>query len=70
MSLVLPQPSKTYDVANEAQNRASIQAADKLNRKTNADVEIGPNKLILTSPDGTRWNATVSNAGAWVITAL
>ena len=66
----LPIPGPTYDGSNEAQARAEMQRADKQNRKVTQNVEIGGQMLILRSPDGTRWNATVSDAGAWVLTAL
>jgi hypothetical protein len=66
----LPLPGRQYDFTNEAQARAEIERADRQNRKSSADVEIGPQKLVLTSPDGTRWNVTVSNSGAITATAL
>lgn len=48
-----------------------IERADAQNRKKMADVEIARGeRLIMTSPDGTRWVLSVSNAGATVWTAL
>lgn len=66
----LPQPGPQYDVRNEAQTRQSIEAADKQNRKSLQDVEIGRQRLILKSPDGSRWSITVDNLGALSATAL
>lgn len=71
MSLVLPRPAQAYDPADEAKARALIEQADKQNMKTGANIEIvGNQALILRSPNGTRWQLTVSNAGASVWTAL
>jgi hypothetical protein len=66
----LPPPSPAYDANNEAQARRAIELADQDNRKTTQDVEISKQRLILTSPDGTRWNITVSNAGTISATSL
>ena len=47
-----------------------IEAADRQNRKTGADVEIGPARLIMTDTlTGERVAVTIA-AGAIVITAL
>jgi hypothetical protein len=66
----LPKPGHAYDARNEAETRTELERQDKRNRKTNADVEIGGQKLILTSPDGTRWSITVANDGTLSATAL
>jgi hypothetical protein len=63
MSLSLPKPSAAYDPNNEAQARRAIEQADKANRKNGANVEIGGQKLVLKSPNGTRWSVTVNNSG-------
>lgn len=58
--------SKAYqDEANRA-----AELADMGNHKRGRDVEIGPARLVLTSPDGTRWSVTVDNAGALSATAI
>jgi hypothetical protein len=54
----------------EAQRNFLLENADRLNRKTNADVEISSSKLILTSPNGTRYSVVVSNLGILSTTAL
>lgn len=59
----LPAPSPDYNAANEAAARRTLEQEDRRNRKIGADVEITREKLILRSPDGSRWNVTVSDAG-------
>jgi hypothetical protein len=66
----VPTPPQTYTPVAEAQRNFLLENADRLNRKTNADVEISSSRLILTSPNGTRYSVTVSNAGALSATAL
>lgn len=41
-----------------------LEQADNLNRKTGQDIELGPERLILRSPNGTRYRIVVSDAGA------
>jgi hypothetical protein len=53
----------TYAVTNEAQRNLVIEQADNLNHKKNRDIEVGDGRLILKSPNGTRYQITVSNAG-------
>lgn len=60
----LPIAPGQYSQANEQQARGAVERADMQNHKRNSDVEIGQGRLILTSPDGTRWSVTVDNAGA------
>lgn len=59
----LPAPSADYSQANEAALRRALEQEDRRNRKIGADVEIGREQLVLTSPNGARWSVTVSNAG-------
>jgi hypothetical protein len=59
----LPSPTMTYTVTNESQRNLVIEQADNLNHKKNRDVEIGDGRLILKSPNGTRYQITVSDAG-------
>ena len=70
MSLNVPHPPQVYTPVMEAQRNFLLENADRLNRKTNADVEISSSKLILTSPNGTRYSVVVSNGGALSATAL
>lgn len=66
----VPSPPLTYTPVAEAQRNFLIETADRQNRKINADVEISSSKLILTSPNGSRFSVVVSNAGALSATAL
>lgn len=40
-----------------------LEKADALNHKRNRDIEVGQARLILTSPNGTRYSVEVDNAG-------
>ena len=70
MSLSLPKPPSTYDAGDEAQLRHALERADRTNRKTGTDVEVGVNRLVLRSPNGARWSITVSNTGVLSAVAL
>jgi phosphosulfolactate phosphohydrolase-like enzyme len=45
------------------QNFRAIEMADRMNYKRDQDLEINNNRIILTSPNGTRYAVTVDNAG-------
>lgn len=66
----LPRPAPSYDSGNEAMARNMIELEDRRNRKIGADVEIGRERLVLKSPNGTRWNIMVSDSGVIAATAL
>lgn len=59
----LPLPSRTYDPLQEQRRNGLIEQADAGNHKRGQDVEIGEARLILTSPNGTRYSVEVDNAG-------
>lgn len=40
-----------------------VEHADAMNYKRDRDLEIGDNRVILTSPNGSRYALTVDNAG-------
>lgn len=64
MTLRLPVATPNYDPVRESEKNKLIEQADQLNHKRTADLEIvTPQRLILRSPDGTRWKITVSNTG-------
>lgn len=64
----LPPPANGYSRTDQQDIRFRIEQADRENHKRNRDVEIGVGRLILTSPNGTRYSITVDNAG--VISAV
>ena len=66
----LPLPTVAYNARHERERNRTLEQADNLNRKTTDDVELGDEKLILTSPNGTRYSVTVDNAGTLSTTAL
>lgn len=66
----LAQAPAEYSMADQINMRAALVAADRKNLKSNVDVEFVDNRLILRSPNGTRYYLTVSNAGVLGATAL
>ena len=70
-SLRLPVPPPTYSAEREVVRNGIIERADTMNRKRGQDLEVsGSERLILSSPNGTRWKLTVSNAGVLTATSL
>jgi hypothetical protein len=65
----LPRSSDKYDSRDQDATRALIEREDLINFKRNQDVEIRT-RLILASPNGTRYQVTVSNLGILTVTAL
>ena len=67
----LPHPRQTgLTRTEEIERNRQIELADRENHKRGRDIEVEPGRLILTSPDGTRWNITVDNAGSISATSL
>lgn len=66
----LPLPSQTYDASREADRNRQIEAADASSHKRGRDVEVSPGRLILKSPDGTRWSIEVDNSGTITAAAI
>lgn len=59
----LPTPGGNFDQRAETQRNLLIEQADDLNRKKNQDIELRNERLILQSPDGTRFKLQVDNSG-------
>lgn len=66
----LPKPGPQYDQPNEAAARKAIMDADARTQKIDQDFVVKNNKLILVSPNGTRYSGTISNSGTLTWTAL
>lgn len=66
----LPLPQGQYSRAVEVERNRLLERADMFNHKREQDVEIGAARLILTSPNGTRYSVTVDNAGTLSATAI
>lgn len=63
-------PSR-YDPRDQDRLRNDLERMDGLNRKVGQDVEVaGSERLILASPDGSRWEIAVSDAGVVSAVAL
>lgn len=66
----LPLSPIAYSRASEIERNRLIEQEDRRNHKRGQDVEIGVARLILTSPNGTRYSITVDNAGVIAATAI
>jgi hypothetical protein len=61
--VILPKPMPAYDFRNEAELRAALEREDRNNQKLTRDIVIEGRRLVLVSPDGTRFALTVSDLG-------
>jgi len=68
--MILPTAREVYDAIDTNKINLLIEQADGLNHKKNQDVEVGAARLILKSPNGTRYSITVDNSGNLGSTAL
>ena len=68
--MILPVVATDYSPQNISQMNLAIEQADALNHKKNQDLEVGAARLVLKSPDGTRYSITVDNSGNVGATAL
>jgi hypothetical protein len=69
--MTLPTPPNKYDPVVESERNRNLELADKANIKHQQDIAlVSSAKLILYSPNGARWNITVSNAGVIAAVAL
>ena len=59
----LPPPAREYDVNIAGFRNLELEQADQQNHKKRQDVEIGAARLVLESPNGTRYSVTVDNSG-------
>ncbi len=67
----LPDPGPRYNQSEEARRNREIELADGKNLKRQQDIElVSGMRLIMSSPNGTRYSITVSNAAALVVTAI
>jgi hypothetical protein len=68
--MILPAAPDVYSAIDLNKMNLLIEQADGLNHKKNQDVEVGAARLILKSPNGTRYSITVDNSGNLGATAL
>lgn len=67
---VLPAPGAVFSQRDEAETRNAISRTFSLFRRKGEDIELTRDRLILHSPDGTRWALSVDNAGVVSASAL
>tara|TARA_Y100000004_G_scaffold39382_1_gene42366 strand:- start:7486 stop:7695 length:210 start_codon:yes stop_codon:yes gene_type:complete len=69
--MILQPPPENYDLIFEIERNRELESQDALNRKKQQDLEIVSNeRLILSSPNGTRYQITVSNSGTLTAVAI
>jgi len=68
--MILPRPKPSFDHAIQLETNRLIEAADAECLKRGADIEMAGARLILTSPDGTRYALAVGNGGDLETTAI
>ena len=68
--MILPVPPQSYDRTTANQTNLIIEQADYLNHKRNQDVEVGDGRVILKSPNGTRYKIAVDNSGNLTASAI
>jgi hypothetical protein len=69
--LRLSQPPSDYDRDQETNRNIELESADRSNFKHFEDVDLANNeRLILPSPNGTRYSLTVTDAGVLGTTAV
>jgi hypothetical protein len=66
----LPPSPESYTRDADQTMRSMLQQANDQNHKRLRDVEISPGRLIIKSPDGTRWSIEVDNSGNVSATSL
>jgi len=68
--MILPRPPTMFDQTIASLTNLAIEQADQLNHKKNQDIEVGDGRLILKSPNGTRYKIEVDNSGNLSASAL
>jgi hypothetical protein len=59
-----PRPERTYSQEGQDRLVRALDEAESLNRKKGQDIEAaGAERIILSSPDGSRWALAADNAG-------
>lgn len=59
----LPTPPASYDRTAMVQTNLAIEQADYMNHKKNQDIEVGDGRVIIKSPNGSRFEILVDNSG-------
>ena len=67
---MLPVAPPAYSAGEESQNRASIKRELDRKLERGVDIEMDDARIILKSPDGTRYALGVNDLGVLTATAL
>jgi len=67
---VLPIPTDQYDKTAEQRRNQVIETALDKTLTRFVDIEVAVNRIILTSPDGTRYRLIVQDGGALATVAI
>lgn len=68
--MILPRAAPKYDQANEQLARDALTREDAMIFKSGRDVELARGeRLILRSPNGSRWALSASDAGVLTLVA-
>ena len=59
----LPQAPSSYDKTYQSEVNRVLEFYDAQNHKRGREVEIGEGRIVLRSPNGTRYQITVDNSG-------
>ena len=59
----LPDAPSNYDPVYESEKNNMLEKSDQQNFKRLSDVEIGSARLIIESPNGTRYKIAVDDSG-------
>ena len=65
----LPYAPATYNQADQTKTRSLIEQAQEQLVKRGQDIEMGAGRIILQSPDGSRFYLTASDLGVLTLTA-
>lgn len=68
--MILQRAPQSYSREDQDRLRTDLERVDQDNVKRGRDIEMGDGRVILTSPNGSRFALTVSNAGVVGTTAL
>ena len=70
MALKVPSPTTSWSAPYQTRVNQALESNDITNRKKGTDIELDADKLIIRSPNGGRWQITVSDAGVVGATAI
>jgi hypothetical protein len=60
----VPRPPERYDPRWASEVKREVDNVNQRAHKREQDIEVGGARVILTSPNGTRYALTIDNAGA------